>query len=194
MDIEIFNDGLISNEVDYDIGTYVKEFNSISKNPIDSVFLQQMIQYVDSNRCVIPHRLLYTYNVFISSNDDVLISNVKQLLLQYSESIDYIVNNIGNKIEYLLHPKTFLICLINSKRSDKYVDYYVSLKEIINQYYKYQNNLKSNKIEKLLKNNSELSEELSSYLLTKFAIVIIFYVMIYQNVKYLNLLNYYKYK
>jgi len=190
MDIETFNNGLISNETDYDISTYVREFNSISKNPINSAFIQQMIQYIDSDQCIIPHRLLYTYNVFISSNEDVLLSNVKHLLLQYIESIDYVVNNSENKNEYLLHPKTFLLCLIYSKHSIKYVDYYLSLKEIITQYYKYQNTLKSNKIKKLLKNVSGLEEELISYNLTKVAMVIIFYILVYQNIKYLNLLNY----
>jgi len=154
MDGKAFNKHLLLLGKPYDdIIKYIEEFNKVSKKPIDISFMSEMMSYVDKDECIVPHVLLRTYGV-LTSNDDNLSNDVKRILKKYKAG-DYLISNVGyqvdgktyNRIEYYLHPETFKKCLMRSKNSDKYADYYLLLEKSIKYYHKFQLDYK----DKLLK-------------------------------------------
>ena len=90
---------------------------------------------------------------------------VKELLIQnnFIENKDFKLPNVrefnggrGNKKEYYLTPKAFKLCLIRSKNTTDYANYYLLLEDSIAYFKEYQDKLKDKlkniKIDKLKKN------------------------------------------
>jgi hypothetical protein len=128
----------------YDIFDIVKDINETSIDPIDSTFIEEMISYIGKSECIVPHTYLVKYGVLNSDNNRIL-TDIKRLLKQYKfkENKQYIIRDISSlgvngkisyRKNYFLHPRAFKKCLIRSKNSDKYLDYYLLLEEAIIQY------------------------------------------------------------
>jgi len=147
MDGKAFNEHLLLlGKPNDNIIEYIEEFNKVSKNPIDISFMSEMMSYVDNDECIVPHVLLATYGV-LTCSDDNLTTDVKRILKKYKDGEDYKTRNVaglGNnnktyhRIEYYLHPETFKKCLMRSKNSDKYADYYLLLEKSIKYYHEFQ--------------------------------------------------------
>ena len=88
---------------------------------------------------------LLEQNNFIE-NEDYQLRNVAELRPQGGSSI---------KNKYFLHPRAFKICLIRSKNTKIYANYYLLLEECIKYFNDYQNILKEKYIIKLKTKNKE---------------------------------------
>jgi len=146
MDIESFNDRLVLNESNYDIITYIKYINEMSKNPIDLSFMSELMDYVGKSECIVPHTLLKTYGAFDS--DIVSILNIQYM---FKENSDYLVVDNGSSGNvFYLKPKAFKKCLLKSKNRDKYIDYYMLIERAMVYYYRYQLKIRDKEIKDLL--------------------------------------------
>jgi hypothetical protein len=153
--IREFNKSLLDDEDICDIVRYVKEINKLYGGLINLTFMNELLNYVNEDTCCIPHELLVKYKVF--SNNDNLSSNVKTLIDQYDfiEHKEYLIFNIQiqhpsgikHKINYVFHPDAFKICLIRSKNTKVYANYYILLERSIKYYNDYQIQYKNNQIQ-----------------------------------------------
>jgi phage anti-repressor protein len=151
--MQSLNSQLVLSDSRYDILDYVKEVNKISTNPIDLDFMEELLKYVESDEPCIPHDLLVTYGV-IKDNKDVS-HLVKRLLEQFDlvECKDFKVDNVVDlgsngktyyKTNYILHPDAFKLCIMRSKNTRKYANYYILLERSIKYYHDYQTLYKDN--------------------------------------------------
>jgi len=145
--IEKFNNQLLEEQRTINIIDYVKEVNNLYYK-IDISFIDEFINLFSKDECCIYHDKLQKYGILKIYNGT---TNIKRLLIDqnlFQENIDFRVNNISNsggcthKIEYYLHPRAFKICLIRSKNTKKYANYYLLLEECIKYFNDYQNKLK----------------------------------------------------
>jgi len=115
-------------------------------------------------------------------------TDIKNLITQnkFIENQDYRLRNVSeskkggctHKIEYCLHPRAFKICLIRSKNTKLYANYYLLLEECIKYFHDYQIELnkkyiiklknkivdKDDKIDQLLKNTDEQNLKIDNLL------------------------------
>jgi phage anti-repressor protein len=115
-------------------------------------------------------------------------TDIKNLITQnkFIENQDYRLRNVSeskkggctHKIEYYLHPRAFKICLIRSKNTKLYVNYYLLLEECIKYFHDYQIELnkkyiiklknkivdKDDKIDQLLKKTDEQNLKIDNLL------------------------------
>ena len=145
-----YNNWLIENKENITIIDYVKEINKILYN-IDISFIDEFVELVNKDECVIHHNMLYKYEVLTSNNTT---NHIKRLFEPYNliENEDYNLSNVGQvrqnrgeviKHEYYLHPRAFKICLMRSLKTRKYAKYYLLLEECIKYYNDYQLELKN---------------------------------------------------
>ena len=160
--IEEYNNYLVENESKVDIIEYITEINELEYN-IDISFINEFIKLVGRKDFCIRHLMLQKYGVsnLISGSNDI-----KKILVQnkFIEMKDFRLRNISestsggctHKIEYYLTPKAFKLCLIRSKNTTKYANYYLLLEDSITYFKEYQDKLKDKlkdiKISKLKKN------------------------------------------
>jgi phage anti-repressor protein len=143
-----FNTRLVNNyESKYNILEYVKKVNEVSNDPLDLSFMEELLGYVDRTDLCVPHTLLLTYGIL--NNEISLSADTKRLLVDndFVENVDFKICNVaylGNNGKtyhvknYFLHPKAFKICIIRSKNTKKYTNYYLLLEESIKHYHDYQ--------------------------------------------------------
>ena len=147
--MEKFNNQLLEEQRTINIIDYVKEVNNLYYK-IDISFIDEFINLFSKDECCIYHDKLQKYGILKIYNGT---TNIKRLLIDqnlFQENIDFRVNNIvisnsggcTHKIEYYLHPRAFKICLIRSKNTKKYANYYLLLEECIKYFNDYQNKLK----------------------------------------------------
>ena len=167
---------LINNQLNVNIIEFVKELNKI-KYKIDISFIDEFIELVNKDECCIHHKMLQKYGISKLKGGT---SHVKDILNQYNfvESKDYELTNVrelrpqggtSNKNEYYLHPRAFKKCLMRSKNTNIYADYYLLLEDCIKYFNDYQIELNKKYIVKLKskivdKNNkiSSLEEKLNT--------------------------------
>jgi hypothetical protein len=167
---------LVDNQINVNIIEFVKELNKI-KFKIDISFIDEFIQLVNKDECCIHHSILQKYGISKLKGGT---SHVRDMLNQYNfvENKDYELTNVrelrpqggtSNKKEYYLHPRAFKKCLMRSKNTNIYADYYLLLEECIKFFNDYQIELNKKYIIKLKskivsKNNkiSSLEEKLDT--------------------------------
>ena len=151
MAIQAFNQQLVlSCESKYDILDYVKKVNKLSNNPIEDLsFMEELMDYIQYDECVVPHMLLVKYGVISGENSNNISNDVKRLLKQYRFELDTdfkhrnvaVLESNGktyHKKEYMLHPDTFKLCLSRAKNTNVYAKYYLLLEKSIKYYHEYQ--------------------------------------------------------
>jgi hypothetical protein len=146
--IEKFNNILVEDQHTINIIEYVKEINNLYYK-IELDFIDEFIELVNKNDCCIHHEKLEKYGVLKLNKGT---TRVKEMLEQnkFIENVEFRLSEIResnsggstHKIEYYLHPRAFKICLIRSKKTKKYANYYLLLEECIKYFNEYQNKLK----------------------------------------------------
>jgi len=153
---------LIENQININIIEFVKEINKIKYN-IDISFIDEFIELVNKDECCINNIMLEKYGVLKLNKGT---TRVKELLEQnnFIENEDYQLSKVRElrpqggssiKYKYYLHPRAFKICLMRSKNTKKYANYYLLLEEAIKYFNDYQNLLKDKYIIKLKTKNKE---------------------------------------
>jgi hypothetical protein len=173
--IKEFNDRLVRQDSRYDLLEYVKQINSLSNEPIDLSFMEELLSFIEQDTCCIPHSLLVKYGVISDNKDASYIT--KRLLEQYEfkDQIDFKLDNVVelgnngkhyNKINYFLHPRIFRFCLMRAKNTKLYAKYYLLLEDSIKYYHDYQLmykdyilSMKDDKIDNLEKKIDKISKE-----------------------------------
>ena len=145
--IEEYNNYLIKNESNVDIIEYITEINKLEFN-INISFIDEFIKFVGRKDFCIHHLMLQKYGVLKLKNGTF---QVKELLIQnnFIENKDFKLPNVrefnggrGNKKEYYLTPKAFKLCLIRSKNTSDYANYYLLLEDSIAYFKEYRDKLK----------------------------------------------------
>jgi hypothetical protein len=164
---------LVDNQINVNIIEFVKELNKI-KYKIDISFIDEFIQLVNKDECCIHHSMLQKYGIFSLKYGT---SNINRIINQnnFIKDEDYLLCNVAEQLlsgtkyknEYYLHPRAFKKCLMRSKNTNIYADYYLLLEECIKFFNDYQIELNKKYIIKLKskivhKNNkiSSLEEKL----------------------------------
>ena len=153
---------LIENQINENIIEFVKEINKLKYN-IDISFIDEFIKLVNKNECCIHHNMLQKYGILTLNKGT---TDINRLLEQnnFIENEDYQLRNVAElrpqggssiKNKYFLHPRAFKICLIRSKNTKIYANYYLLLEECIKYFNDYQNILKEKYIIKLKTKNKE---------------------------------------
>lgn len=175
--IKELNDMLSKTQSNYSLFEYIKRVNKLHEEPIELSFMEELLSYVTRKDCCLPHILLVKYGVISGKNTNKISFNVRELLKQYNfiEDKDYlrlevqaqVPSGTKYKIEYLLQPRTFKLCLMRAKNTELYAKYYLLLEECISYYNEYQimykNNLlnqKDDKIDTCLKEINKQSKKI----------------------------------
>ena len=159
--IQDYNQYLINNQLFLNIIDYVKEINIIYN--IDINFINDFIELVSEDKCCIHYNMLQKYGILTLNKGT---TDINRLLEQnnFIENEDYQLRNVAElrpqggssiKNKYFLHPRAFKICLIRSKNTKIYANYYLLLEECIKYFNDYQNILKEKYIIKLKTKNKE---------------------------------------
>jgi len=154
--IEEYNNYLIDNQIIIQIIDYVKEVNKLKFN-MDIFFIDEFIDLVDKNECCIHHDMIQKYGVLKLNKGT---TDIKNLISQndFIENEDFRLRNVSesaskggctHKKEYYFHPRSFKKCLMRSKNTKIYADYYLLLEECIKYFNDYQIKLKDTYIIKL---------------------------------------------
>ena len=109
------------------------------KYNIDISFIDEFIKLVNKNECCIHHNMLQKYGILTLNKGT---TDINRLLEQnnFIENEDYQLRNVAElrpqggssiKNKYFLHPRAFKICLIRSKNTKIYANYYLLLEECI---------------------------------------------------------------
>lgn len=158
------------------MNNYIFEFNTYLSNNQPKLTLKQYfikyhdrfvskayISFMDYFLYLNKHK--YEYIVKQSKLNEYCIIDsdsvgIKLLVDQFDlvENKDYKYKN-NNPNSYMLTPKAFKICLIKSKNSKKYVDYYLLLEEIIINYNEYEKLCRDNIIMYITSENNSLREK-----------------------------------
>ena len=171
-----YNSKLINDMININLIEYFKEVCGLFYKDINVIFMEYFLEICDKDdEFIINHSKLKKYKIITSckSND------IKECLykLDLSENIDFIVNNvtytqeisngIKNTKEYLLTPYAFKLCLIRSKNTKVYANYYLILEKIFKYYnfYKIEYNknmtyIKEIELIKLMKKNKKKTKKI----------------------------------
>lgn len=142
--IEDYNTHLVNTQTLKYLVEYIEIINEKFLHH-DLVFMKEFLDLVKRKDFCIPHEMLQTYGIVTNIDNS---NNIKKcldsnLLIQ---GADYAFDNVVEqtpsgakyKNKYTLTPKAFKKCLIRSKNSDKYANYYLALEEAIVYYNDYQ--------------------------------------------------------
>lgn len=148
-----YNNSIIKSRKIPTILDYVKEYNKLPDN-IDIEFIEDLLSLViKKNEFCIHHELMIKYSITNINNGT---NSIKKILdkNELKEDIDFKIEQLldhknegRNRNEYYLTQKAFKKCLIRSRNSYEYVNYYICLEEAIYYYNNVDNQLK----DKLLK-------------------------------------------
>jgi hypothetical protein len=186
--INEFNDELVNNLTKIDLFDYFNQIHSKFYKNIDISFMEYFLSIIDKrDEFCIEHDKLIEYGVFNSKRSSDILDRInslklvenKHFLLRNVPQQDFIKKHGGNnKKKYTLTPYSFKLCLIKSKNTNKYADYYLLLENIFYYYTTYQTNYQNkiislrdnniiklnDKIDELLKENKEQSKEIKELL------------------------------
>lgn len=150
---------------------YIEQFNN-GANKVDISFMDYFLYLCNhKNEFVVEHEKLKEYGVL---TDITTSAKVKRSLDQFDleEEIDYQVSNVGQQSDssrgvkyckqYTLTPRAFKLCLIRSKNSRKYANYYLLLEEVINSYNEYEKMCKDNMLAKKDTKIDELTQKVDN--------------------------------
>jgi hypothetical protein len=178
-----YNDKLINDMIDINLIDYFKEVHNTFYKNINITFMEYFLEICDKDdKFIIDHHKLKKYKIITSGRSN----DIKECLnrLELVENIDFIVRNVpqqedisrGIRIvkEYMLTPYAFKLCLIRSKNTKIYANYYLLLEKVFKYFndYKIKYNkiilsIKDDELHKLTKKNKKKSkkiEELNEFI------------------------------
>jgi hypothetical protein len=178
-----YNKQLINDNIKLNIIDYFKEVHYKFYKDINITFMEYFLEICNKDdKFIIEHSKLKKYKIITSGRSN----DIKECLnkLELAENIDFIVRNvpqqqdisrgIRNIKEYMLTPYAFKLCLIRSKNTKVYANYYLLLEKIFKYYNDYQidynKNILSikeaelNKLTKKIKKKSKKIEELNDFI------------------------------
>ena len=139
-----FNNALVKSGKDITVRQYVRVIaERVYK--MDVGFMEENIEYIiKRGEFCVPHTKLIETGV-VTINDSMKIRRLLTVTRKFKEGVDYIckVAEEGKKKgspqkTYTLTPKAYRMCLMRSRNSDKYADYYCLLEDAIHYYSEYQ--------------------------------------------------------
>ena len=146
---------LVDNQINVNIIDFVKELNKL-KFKIDISFIDEFIVLVSKDDCCIHHNMLVKYGVITLNSGS---TDVKNLIKRnnFINDEDYLIRTSSDQLssgtkyknEYYLHPRAFKKCLMRSRNTNIYADYYLLLEECIKYFNDYQMELNKKYIIKL---------------------------------------------
>ena len=183
LSITEYNSNLINNMIDIDLIDYFKEIHNIYYKDINISFMSYFLEICNKDEeFIIDHSKLKKYKIITSGRSN----DIKECLnrLELIENTDFIVRSvpqqqdisrgIRNVKEYMLTPYAFKLCLIRSKNTKVYANYYLLLEKVFKYYndYKIEYNkiilsIKEAELMKLTKKNKKKSkkiEELNDFI------------------------------
>ncbi len=178
-----YNANLINNMIDINLIDYFKEIHNIFYKDINISFMSYFLEICNKDdEFIIDHSKLKKYKIITSGRSN----DIKECLnrLELIENKDFIIRvipqqqditkGIKNVKEYMLTPYAFKLCLIRSKNTKVYANYYLLLEKVFKYYndYKieYTKNILSIKDSELLKltkkykKKSKKIEELTDFI------------------------------
>ena len=183
LSITEYNTNLINNMIDIDLIDYFKEVHQMFYKDINIIFMEYFLEICNKDEeFIIDHSKLKKYKIITSGRSN----DIKECLnrLELIENTDFIVRSvpqqqdisrgIRNVKEYMLTPYAFKLCLIRSKNTKVYANYYLLLEKVFKYYndYKIEYNkiilsIKEVELHKLIKKNKKKSkkiEELNDFI------------------------------
>ena len=183
LSITEYNTNLINNMIDIDLIDYFKEVHQMFYKDINIIFMEYFLEICNKDdEFIIDHSKLKKYKIITSGRSN----DIKECLnrLELLENTDFIVRSvpqqqdisrgIRNVKEYMLTPYAFKLCLIRSKNTKVYANYYLLLEKVFKYYndYKIEYNkiilsIKEAELMKLTKKNKKKSkkiEELNDFI------------------------------
>ena len=178
-----YNSKLINGMIDIDLIDYFKEVHRMFYKDINIIFMEYFLEICNKDEeFIIDHSKLKKYKIITSGRSN----DIKECLnrLELIENTDFIVRSvpqqqdisrgIRNVKEYMLTPYAFKLCLIRSKNTKVYANYYLLLEKVFKYYndYKIEYNkiilsIKEVELHKLIKKNKKKSkkiEELNDFI------------------------------
>ena len=141
-----YNTNLINNMIDIDLIDYFKEIHNIFYKDINISFMSYFLEICNKDdEFIIDHSKLKKYKIITSGRSN----DIKECLnrLELIENKDFIIRvipqqqditkGIKNIKEYMLTPYAFKLCLIRSKNTKVYANYYLLLEKVFNYYNDY---------------------------------------------------------
>ncbi len=148
--ISEFNIYLTNNLTNLKLNEYFKQIHEQFYKELDISFMEYFLELCKhEDEFIVDHIKLQEYKVInITQSYDI-----KRCLNQYNliKNVDFQVRNVaesrlenqhggsnGNKKEYTLTPYAFKLCLIRSKNTKQYANYYLLLEKVFKNYQQYQ--------------------------------------------------------
>jgi len=164
-----FNQYLVNNSIVVDLESYIETTNK-GHFKCDLSFMKDFMGMVKEKGFVVRHSRLQTTGVV---SNDVSSSRIKDCLESnfLIEGIDYLVepelhqhqSGLKHKNTYMLTPRAFKKCLIRSKNTQVYANYYLTLEEAVVYFMEYQTELRG-KCMLILKSRGDSFEEVANRL------------------------------
>ena len=178
-----YNSKLINNMSNINLTDYFKEVHNIFYKDINIIFMDYFLEICNKDdEFIIDHSKLKKYKIITSGRSN----DIKECLnrLELIENVDFIVRvipqqqditkGIKNVKEYMLTPYAFKLCLIRSKNTKVYANYYLLLEKVFKYYNDYKIeytkiilSIKDAELLKLTKKNKKKSkkiEELNEFI------------------------------
>jgi hypothetical protein len=139
-----FNTKLVASGKDITVRQYVKVI-AVEIYKMDVDFMEENIEYIiKRGEFCVPHTKLIETGV-ITIDDTSKVLKLLKVTRKFKEGVDYMcqVAEEGKKKgkpqkTYTLTPKAYRMCLMRSRNSDKYAEYYCLLEDVIHYYSEYQ--------------------------------------------------------
>lgn len=177
-----YNNTLINNVINIDLIDYFKEIHNKYYKDINVSFMSYFLEICNNcDEFIIDSNKLKKYKIITTGRSN----DIKECLhrMELIENMDFIVRNVPQQEdisrgiryvkEYKLTPYAFKLCLIRSKNTKIYANYYLLLEKVFKYYNDYKNeynkqliHLKDIEITKLLKKNKKKNKKIEE--LTKF--------------------------
>jgi hypothetical protein len=162
--IQEFNAKLAATDEQPTVRSYLRQLNkAIFKQPIED-FVDDLLDLVIRNECCIPHDRLMKYGVLTGTSAS---SDVLRMLDQYGFKVDrdftgtFLESSGGRPAKvYHLTPKAFEKCLMRSKNTDRYADFYILLRKCLVSYDRYRLAREQHKSATLMDRNGKLEQML----------------------------------
>ena len=142
-----FNSRLVSSLVRLDFEEYFKEAHVKCFPSIDMSFMDYFLTLAGNPETfVVNQEKLVEYGVITNIDSTSSIKRCLQKFEFLKENVDYLLDHItqqdrkhggSNKKVYLLTQDAFKLCLMRSKNSLKYAQYYLLLEKVTSMHYKY---------------------------------------------------------
>ncbi len=164
--IQEFNVKLAAKDAQFTVRAYLRKLNKkIFKQPIED-FVDDLLDLVIRDDCCIPHDRLMKYGVLTGSSVSY---NVLKMLEQYGfkEDRDFSITlceSSGGRPAKVYHltPNVFEKCLMRSKNTDRYADFYILLRKCLVSYDRYRLAREQHKSATLMNQNNELKDMLNA--------------------------------